>query len=52
MKIHRLVSRSHDEVLQYLGEELTATETIYLGTNLRQIYKLVVAAPIPPSPVL
>jgi hypothetical protein len=47
VKIHRLASRSHDEVLQHLCEELTATETFYPGTNLRLIYQLVGATPLP-----
>lgn len=52
VKIHRLASRSHDEVLQHLCEELTATETIYPGTDLRLIYQLVGATPIPRGQVV
>ena len=52
VKIHRLASRSHDEVLQHLCEELTATETIYPGTDLRLIYQLVGATPIPRDQVV
>lgn len=47
VRIHRLVSHSHDAVLQHLCEELTATETVYPGTNLRLIYQPVGATLIP-----
>lgn len=47
VRIHRLVSHSHDTVLQHLCEELTATETVYPGTNLRLIYQPVGATLIP-----
>jgi len=39
--LHRMASRSHDKAIAHLCEELNATETVYPGTNLRVIYKMV-----------
>jgi len=37
VRLHRLSSGIHDEVLEHLCNELTATETVYPGTELRLI---------------
>lgn len=41
VRLHRMASRSHDEAITHLCEELNATETVYPGTNLRLVYELV-----------
>lgn len=38
--LHHLTQAAHDTAVHYLCEELTATETIYPGTDLRLVYKL------------
>ena len=38
--LHHLTQAAHDAAVRYLCEELTATETIFPGTNLRLVYKL------------
>jgi hypothetical protein len=39
--LHHLANRACDEATRYLAEQLNATETVYPGTNLRLVYKLV-----------
>jgi len=41
VRLHRMASRAHDKAVAALCEELTATETVYPGTNLRLVYELV-----------
>jgi len=41
VRLHRSATIVHDQTLQNLCEELTATETVYPGTDLRLIYELV-----------
>jgi hypothetical protein len=38
--LHHLTQAAHDTAVHYLCEELTATETIFPGTELRLVYKL------------
>ena len=38
--LHHLTQAAHDGAVRYLCEELTATETIFPGTDLRLVYKL------------
>ena len=40
VRLHHLTQAAHDTAVRYLCEELTATETIFPGTNLRLVYKL------------
>ena len=40
VRLHPLASRAHDTVVRHLCAELTATETIFPGTNLRLVYQL------------
>jgi len=40
VRLHRLATPAHDQTLQHLCEELTATETGYPGTDLRMVYEL------------
>ena len=47
VRLHRLSSAIHDAALEHLCAELTATETVSPGTDLRLIYQLVGATPIP-----
>jgi hypothetical protein len=55
VRLHRSASVVHDQTLHHLCEELTATETVYPGTDLRLIYELVgqpppkIISPGPPS---
>ena len=41
VRLHQLPTRASDEAARFLAEHLNATETIYPGTNLRLVYKLV-----------
>jgi len=50
VRLHRLTSAAHDQTLQHLCEELTATETVYPGTDLRLLYEVV--GQEPPSSVI
>jgi len=38
--LHHLTQSAHDQAARYLCEELTATETVFPGTELRLVYKL------------
>ena len=40
VRLHHLTQAAHDTAVRYLCEELTATETIFPGTDLRLVYKL------------
>jgi hypothetical protein len=41
VQLHHLSNHSSDELARHLAKELNETETVYPGTNLRLIYKLV-----------
>jgi hypothetical protein len=41
VQLHHLANHSSDELARYLAKEFNETETVYPGTNLRLIYKLV-----------
>ena len=47
VRLHQLSSGIHDQVLEHLCAELTATETIYPGTELRLIFQPVRANQFP-----
>jgi len=47
VRLHRLSSAIHDAVLEHLCAELTATETIYPGTDLRLVFEPVRSGQIP-----
>ena len=47
VRLHRLTSAAHDAALQHLCAELTETETVYPGTDLRLIFEPVGASQIP-----
>jgi hypothetical protein len=38
--LHHLTQSAHDEAVRYLCEELTATQTVFPGTDLQLVYKL------------
>jgi hypothetical protein len=40
VRLHHLTQAAHDSAVRYLCDELTATETIFPGTDLRLVYKL------------
>lgn len=40
VRLHHLTQRAHDAAVRYLCEELTATETLFPGTDLRLVYTL------------
>jgi hypothetical protein len=40
VRLHPLSSEVHDQVICYLCEELTSTETVFPGTDLRLIYEI------------
>jgi prepilin-type processing-associated H-X9-DG protein len=41
VRLHHLTNRTSDTAACHLAEQLNATETVYPGTNLRVVYKLV-----------
>jgi len=41
LRLHRLSTAAHDEALSHLCQELSATETVYPGTQLKMIYEAV-----------
>jgi hypothetical protein len=41
VRLHPLSARVHDEIIRHLCNELTATETLFPGTNLRLVYELI-----------
>jgi hypothetical protein len=49
VRLHHLTAVGHDAVMAHLCEELTATQTIYPGTELRLIFEPVGATVIPPD---
>jgi hypothetical protein len=40
VRLHHLTQAAHDAAVRYLCEELTATETVFPGTDLRLVYQL------------
>src|ERR1035441_1101640 len=40
VELHHLTQAAHDAAVRYLCDELTATETIFPGTDLRLVYTL------------
>ena len=40
IRLHYLTQAAHDTAVRYLCEELTATETIFPGTDLRLVFKI------------
>ena len=40
VRLHHLTQATHDLAVRYLCEELTATNSIFPGTDLRLVYKL------------
>ena len=49
IRLHRLSTAAHDEALSHLCQELTATETVYPGTDLKMIYQAVGAKTAEPE---
>jgi len=41
VRLHRLTTAVHDQALRHLCEELTATETVYPGTELKMLFEMV-----------
>lgn len=40
VRLHALPSRLQDQAVRHLAEELTATETVFPGTDLRLVFTL------------
>jgi hypothetical protein len=40
VRLHPLTAEVHDRVVRYLCNELTSTETVFPGTDLRLIYEI------------
>jgi hypothetical protein len=40
VRLHPMTTQAHDEVVRHLCEELTSTETLFPGTDLRLIYEI------------
>jgi hypothetical protein len=47
VRLHRLSSPAHDSALEHMCAELTATETLYPGTELRLIFEPVGVTQLP-----
>lgn len=47
VRLHHLTTAVHNEVLDHLCAELTATETVYPGTDLRLVFEPIRASQIP-----
>jgi hypothetical protein len=47
VRLHPLTTAAHDQVLDHLCAELTATETTYPGTELRLVFEPIQASQIP-----
>ncbi len=47
VRLHPLNTQGHDAVLAHLCQELTATETVYPGTELKLIFEPIRASQIP-----
>ncbi len=41
IRLHHMANRLSDKAVRHLAENLNATETLYPGTDLRMIFKLV-----------
>jgi hypothetical protein len=40
VRLHPMTTQAHDEVVRHLCVELTATETVFPGSDLRLIYEI------------
>ena len=40
VRLHPMTTQAHDEILRHICAELTATETVFPGTDLRLIYQI------------
>jgi hypothetical protein len=47
VRLHQLTTAAHDQVLDHLCAELTATETTYPGTDLRLVFEPIQASHFP-----
>jgi hypothetical protein len=47
VRLHQLSSPVHNQILDHLCAELTATETVYPGTDLRLVFEPIRASQIP-----
>jgi hypothetical protein len=47
VQLHRLTNPIHDAVLEHLCTELTATETVYPGTDLRLVFEPIRSTQVP-----
>jgi hypothetical protein len=47
VRLHQLATAAHNQILDHLCAELTATETVYPGTDLRLIFEPIGSNPIP-----
>jgi hypothetical protein len=47
VRVHPLTTVAHSQILEHLCAELTATETVYPGTDFRLVFEPVGLNPIP-----
>jgi hypothetical protein len=40
VRLHPMSTEAHDEIVRYICAEITATETVFPGTDLRLIYEI------------
>ena len=50
VRLHPMSTQAHDEVVRYICQELTSTETVFPGTDLRLIYEISGSPLIPRDP--
>jgi hypothetical protein len=49
VRLHPMSTTAHDEVVRHICQELTATETVFPGTDLRLIYEISGSSLFPPD---
>ena len=40
LRLHPMSGEAHDEILRHICAEITATETVFTGTDLRLVYEI------------
>jgi len=40
VRLHPITTQGHDEIVRYISEEITATETVFLNTDPRLICEI------------
>jgi len=40
VRLHPITTQGHDEIVRYISEEITATETVFLNTDPRLVCEI------------